>query len=285
MATVANIGDIKIIAVTDGDAAPVDPAWPFPNVPAAAWRDARFALDDDGRHRSNFGAFVLRSRSETVLIDTGLGPGSWEIQAPSADAGHLLDSLSAVNISPGSITCVVMTHIHFDHVGWNVTSSESDSATPMFPKARYLAPRADWDHWKATTDPSSGHHQRAFRDSVVPLQELGVLELVTGETAVAPGIRTMPTPGHTPGHQSLFLESGGQRGIVTGDVFHSAAQFAEPDWSHRADIDPTTARKSRIGLLEKLLPDVTVASGHLIHGSNIGVVATVKGRRMWRAFP
>ena len=182
MATVANIGDIEIIAVTDGDAAPVDPAWPFPNVPAAAWRDARFALDDDGRHRSNFGAFVLRSRSETVLIDTGLGPGSWEIQAPSADAGHLLDSLSAVNISPGSITCVVMTHIHFDHVGWNVTSSESDSATPMFPKARYLAPKADWDHWKGNTDPSSGHHQRAFRDSVVPLQELGVLELVTGET-------------------------------------------------------------------------------------------------------
>ena len=218
MATVANIGDIEIIAVTDGDAAPVDPAWPFPNVPAAAWRDARFALDDDGRHRSNFGAFVLRSRSETVLIDTGLGPGSWEIQAPSADAGHLLDSLSAVNISPGSITCVVMTHIHFDHVGWNVTSSESHSPTPMFPKARYLAPKADWDHWKGNTDPSSGHHQRAFRDSVVPLQELGVLELVTGETAVAPGIRTMPTPG--PYARSPVVVSGIRRTTRDRDRRH-----------------------------------------------------------------
>ena len=285
MATVASIGAIEIVAVTDGEAAPINPGWPFPSVPSAAWRDARFALDHDGRHRSNFGAFVIRSRGATVLVDTGLGPGSWEVHAPGADAGHLLQSLSKAGISPDSITCVVLTHLHFDHVGWNVTSSESDSPTPMFPKARYLAPKADWDHWKGNTDPSSGHHQRAFRDSVVPLQELGVLELVTGEIMVAPGVRTLPTPGHTPGHQSLLLESGVERGIVTGDVFHSSAQFTYPDWSHRADIDPETARKSRVGLLEKLLPDVTVASGHLVHGSNIGTVATVKGRRMWRPFP
>lgn len=285
MATVANIGDIEIVAVTDGEAAPINPDWPFPRVPSSSWGDARFALDHEGRHLSNFGAFVIRSQGATVLVDTGLGPGSWEVQAPGADAGHLLESLSAVGISPDSITCVVMTHIHFDHVGWNVTSSESDSPTPMFPKARYLAPKADWRHWQGNVDPASGHHRRAFRESVQPLEQLGVLELVTGETAVAPGIRTMPTPGHTPGHQSLLLESGVERGIVTGDVFHSSAQFTYPDWSHRADIDPVTARKSRVELLEKLLPDVTVASGHLIHGSNIGTVATVKGRRMWRPFP
>ena len=285
MATVVNIGDIEIVAVTDGDAAPVNPGWPFPSVPSEDWQDARFALDHEGRHLSNFGAFVIRTRGATVLVDTGLGPGSWEVQAPGADAGHLLESLSKAGISPDSITCVVLTHLHFDHVGWNVTAGESDSATPMFPKARYLAPEADWRHWQGNTDPASGHHRRAFRDSVVPLQELGVLEFVAGEISVAPGVRTLPTPGHTPGHQSLLLESGVERGIVTGDVFHSSAQFTYPDWSHRADIDPVTARKSRVGLLEKLLPDVTVASGHLIHGSNIGTVATVKGRRMWRPFP
>ena len=285
MATVANIGDIEIVAVTDGEAAPVNPGWPFPSVPSSSWGDARFALDHEGRHLSNFGAFVIRTQGATVLVDTGLGPGSWEVQAPGADAGHLLDSLSEAGISPDSITCVVLTHLHFDHVGWNVAAGETDAPMPVFPRARYLTPKADWQHWQGNADPASGHHRRAFRENVQPLEQLGVLEFVTGEISVAPGVRTLPTPGHTPGHQSLLLESGVERGIVTGDVFHSSAQFTYPDWSHRADIDPVTARKSRAGLLERLLPDVTVASGHLVHGSNIGTVATVKGRRMWRAFP
>ncbi len=285
MATVAKIGDIKIIAVTDGQAAPVNPAWPFPNVPAESWRHADYALDHEARHLSNFGAFVVLSQSETVLIDTGLGPGAWEDQAPNADAGHLLRNLFMAGIKPDSITCVVLTHLHFDHVGWNVVKGEAGSPRPAFPRARYVAPKADWDHWQVNKDPAASHHQKAFRDSVMPLQRQGVLELVDGETAVAPGVRTLPTPGHTPGHQSMLLESEGERGVVTGDVVHSSAQFAHPDWSHRADIDPVKARNSRGRLLEKMLPDVTVAAGHLLHGSNIGVVARVNGRKTWRPFP
>ena len=142
MATVVNIGDIKIVAVTDGEAAPINPGWPFPSVPSSSWGDARFALDHEGRHLSNFGAFVIRSRGATVLVDTGLGPGSWEVQAPGADAGHLVESLSKAGISPGSITCVVLTHLHFDHVGWNVTSSESDSPNPCVPQGEIFGPRS-----------------------------------------------------------------------------------------------------------------------------------------------
>ncbi len=285
MATVAKIGDIEIVAVTDGEAAPIHPGWPFPNVTSTAWQDAQFALDHNGRHRSNFGVFVIRSRDSTVLVDTGLGPGSWEVQAPDADAGHLLDNLAAAGINRDSIECVVHTHLHYDHVGWNVQDAENGSPEPMFPRARYLAPSADWEHWQANSDPANEHHLKAFGDNVVPLKELGVLELVSGEVSVAPGVRTLPTPGHTPGHQSIFVESGSERGIVTGDVFHSSAQFTHPQWSHRADIYRVLARKSRRQLLERMLPGVTVASGHLAHGSNLGVVANVQGRRMWRAFP
>lgn len=285
MATVAKIGDIEIIAVTDGEAAPVHPGWPFPKVPSAEWQDARFALDHDGRHRSNFGAFVIRTRESTVLVDTGLGAGRWEVEAPGADAGHLPESLYAEGIEPDSISSVVLTHLHFDHVGWNISQDEHEPVRPMFTRAKYLAPRADWDHWQGEVDPASGHHVKAFRESVLPLQDFGVLELVSGEVSVAPGVRTLPTPGHTPGHQSIFVESGSERGIVTGDVFHSSAQFTHPKWSHRADIYKVLARKSRTELLEKMLPDVTVAAGHLAHGSNLGVVANVQGRRMWRAFP
>ncbi len=285
MVTVAKVGDIEIIAVTDGQAAPIHPGWPFANVPPGAWQEASFALDHEGRHRSNFGAFVIRTRESTVLVDTGLGADRWEAQAPGADAGHLPESLYAEGIEIDSISTVVLTHLHFDHVGWNISRDEHEPVGPMFPRAKYLAPRADWDHWQGDVDPASGHHVKAFRESVLPLQEFGVLELVSGEVTVAQGIRTLPTPGHTPGHQSVLLESGSERGVVTGDVFHSAAQFTYPDWSHRADIDREAARRSRIALLDKLLPHDTVASGHLEFGSNLGTVATVQGRRMWRAFP
>ena len=146
MATVANIGDIEIIAVTDGDAAPVDPAWPFPRRTGR-----RLGETPDSPLTTMGGIEVISARlcfdlkSETVLIDTGLGPGSWEDSSARRQMQDTCSIACPRSISvPGSITCVVMTHIHFDHVGWNVTSSESDSPTPMFPKARYLAPEADW---------------------------------------------------------------------------------------------------------------------------------------------
>lgn len=83
---------------------------------------------------------------------------------------------------------------------------------------------------------------------------------------------------------SLLLESNGENGIITGDVFHSAAQFAEPEWSHRADVDPAMGIETRKRLLERLFPGMTIASGHLEHGRNIGTVEIIEGRRYWRGF-
>jgi len=76
----------------------------------------------------------------------------------------------------------------------------------------------------------------------------------------------------------------GENGIITGDVFHSAAQFAEPEWSHRADVDPAMGIATRKRLLERLFPGMTIASGHLEHGRNIGTVEIIEGRRYWRGF-
>ena len=277
MGVTARVGSIEIVAVTDGDAPPVDPAWPFPEVARDEWERHSYALDETGLHRSNFGSFVLRSASEVVLVDTGLGP-----HAPArfgTPPAKLPESLAAAGVRLDDVTTVVLTHLHYDHVGWALNS---DGDGPMFPNARYLASETDWEHWLSSNDPERVDHEKTFRRRALPLHAMGVLELVKGEHNIAPGIRTLPTPGHTPGHMSLLLESSGQLGIVTGDVFHSSAQFARPEWSHRADIDPAVARVTRTQLLERMVPGVKIAAGHLLHGSNIGTVALVDGRKFWR---
>ena len=274
----ARVGAIEILAVTDGEAPAVEPSWPFPDVPAEIWSRHACALDRRGHHRSNFGAFVVRSGAETVLVDTGIGPDPPARFA--SGTGTLPASLADLGIRVEEVTTVVLTHLHFDHVGWAVSP---DASSPTFANARYLVDRADWTHWESSRHPDRAFHERAFRKRAFPLEELGVLQLIDGEVQVADGARTLPTPGHTPGHQSVLLESGGERGIVTGDVFHSVLQFAEPGWSHRADVDPDEARATRLSLLGQMTPDVILAAGHLMHGSNLGTVTLLEGRRQWRA--
>lgn len=277
--TTVRIGNIEIIPVTDGESSPVDPSWPFPAVPAAAWDHHRYALDHEGRHRSNFGSVVLRTAEATVLVDTGLGP-----HAPArfgTPPAELPQSLSAAGIPPSDISLVVLTHLHYDHVGWSMSQ---DGQTPFFPNARYVASKVDWDYWQTCEDPERAEHVATFRSRFAPLSQHGVLDFVEGEELVARGVRTLPTPGHTPGHMSLLLESDGEHGVVTGDVFHSSAQFAQPEWSHRADVDPDAARVTRRALLSRMAQGMVVASGHLPHGSNVGTVDIIDGRRFWRGF-
>lgn len=226
-----------------------------------------------------FGALALRTPETTILVDTGLGPHPPErYGVPSAE---LPRSMATAGINPADISIVFLTHLHYDHVGWAMSE---DGRSPIFSNARYVASKTDWDFWQDCVDPLRAEHVQVFKSRFAPLTRHSVLEFVEGEDVIAPGVQTLPTPGHTPGHMSLLLESDGMRGVVTGDVFHSAAQFAEPEWSHRADIDPDNARATRKNLLERLAPGMVIASCHLAHGSNVGTVAIIEGRRYWKGF-
>jgi len=274
-----SIGEIEVTAVTDGEAPPVAPSWPFPNVSAAMWENYHYALDGQGLHKSNFGAFIIRIKNTVILVDTGLGPHPPEKYGDPPS--KLPEAITGAGVSLEEVNMVFFTHLHFDHVGWALTH---DGSGPLFPNARYIASKTDWDYWKFCEDSSRLDHTNAFKNKIQPLDDFGVLELIKGETMLISGVRTLPTPGHTPGHMSLSLESKGASGVVTGDVFHSSAQFTQPDWSHRADVDPVKGRHSRKLLLERLVPGITIAAGHLEHGSNIGTVAIVESKRYWQSF-
>jgi len=259
----------------------VPPAFPtsqfFPDVPEDSWKSYRRWLTPQGQFQTNFCFFALKTPSGIVLVDTGLGPGPHEMMG--GGRGKLLEQFQIKGFSLDQVTAVIITHLHLDHMGWNVTM-EDGKPRPTFPRAKYYLPKGDWDHF---TKPENAAQNPAVSTSALPLQDLGVLELVEGDYAVTPEITTIATPGHTPGHLSVLVSSQGEQAIVVGDVMHSPAQITELDWCAGADLDKETSRQSRRSVVERAEQDGAVlAVGHFLMEKNLGKVITRDGRRLWQ---
>jgi glyoxylase-like metal-dependent hydrolase (beta-lactamase superfamily II) len=136
---------------------------------------------------------------------------------------------------------VLCTHQHFDHVGWN-THLLDGRWVPTFPNARYLFGRVEWEHWSASTDDEPVH---VLAESVRPVVEAGLSELVESDHRITGEVWLEPTPGHTPGHHSVRISSGGAEAIITGDMTHHPIQIAEPHFGISADVDPDWATRTR----------------------------------------
>lgn len=218
----------------------------FPGAGAADW--ARAALLDpgaagpDGSWLLDFRCFAIaRPGGRWVLVDAGVGPADSPAAAWAPVPGRLPAVLAAAGIAPADVETVVLTHLHEDHAGW----SSGAAGQPYFPAARYVVQRAE----VAALDRADP----VWDWTVAPLRASGQLHEVDGEHRPAPGITLLPTPGHTPGHQSVLVEQGaGARDVVvTGDVLVHAVQLGNPavPYSHERDRD--TARVSREALLAR----------------------------------
>ncbi|MEU5242090.1 MBL fold metallo-hydrolase [Streptomyces lydicus] len=236
------------------------------------WLRPGFA-DEAGALRLVSQSFAFEVDGMRVLVDTGIGNGK-----PRANpAWHNLDSdyparLSAAGFAPETVDLVILTHLHTDHVGWN---TRADGATwrPTFPRARYVTSRAEWDHWAATEMDAA--RQQMFRDSVHPVREAGQLDLVDlpeEGTEVAPGLRLVPTPGHTPGHVAVELRGGTATALITGDALHHPVQMAHPGITSCVDIDPRQAAATRRRLLASLADSGTLVLGTHFPAPTAGLV-------------
>ena len=270
------IGNVELVSLSDGHLVfPVGEF--FPSVPAEAWAPYRDQLTPDGKVVLNVGSFLLRSDGKTILVDTGLGQNPQGLR--DAAWGRLLKDMKEKGLSPGEVDMVAITHLHQDHVGWNIVG-EGDGRRPTFPNARYWVPQADWRVYTRRAGMSAFSY---IRDQVLPLEELGVLELMDGERALTYELTALPTPGHTPGHTSFVVSSQGQRAVVLGDVTHMPAQVHETDWSPRADTDPDLSRSTRRELMERAdQEDAMLISGHF-PAPGYGRLVRLHGRRSWRA--
>jgi glyoxylase-like metal-dependent hydrolase (beta-lactamase superfamily II) len=216
------------------------------------------------------GAYALRSQGKTVLIDTGLGPGP--ISFLGGAGGRLLDDMREKGVDPESIDIVAITHLHGDHVGWNLNSDNQ----PNFANARYLIPQDDWDYFNTMLETNAQMGQ------VTPLKDLGRMELISGETEITADIRTMATPGHTPGHTSYLIASGSEKGVITGDLAHHPAQLNETDWCPVFDQDSSASSESRKRVVEMLEAEGAIAA--FCHFPEpFGKVVRLEGKRVFRA--
>ncbi len=280
MAERAKVGKVEILAFVDVAPPPFKPNQFYPDVPLSAWEPYKKEhLDENGNFRTNFGFFALRCPSGIVLVDTGLGPGphGWINGA----RGQLMERLQGAGIRPEDVKGVVITHFHSDHTGWTLTyQGERPRAT--FPRARYYLPKGDWDYF--TRPDILSQSPEEVKTKVLPLKELGVMELVGDGYSITPELTVLATPGHTPGHISVLISSQGEKGMVVGDVFHGTIQVTEPGWCAGFDMDKPLARQTRLAILDRLEKEgMTVAAGHLPLGRNIGKVVTLQGRRYWKA--
>jgi len=262
------VGRVRIAAVVER-AGPTRPTWLLPDaVPAAverhrAWLAPHF-LDDKGRFLQSIHTFVVQAPGLTALVDTCVGNDK--------DRGgrapfHMmrttfLEDLRAAGFPPESIDVVICTHLHVDHVGWN-TRLDSGRWVPTFPRARHLFARREWEHWSAEAQEDT---QRIMADSVKPVLDAGLADLVDLDHRISDELWLEPTPGHTPGHVSVCLRSGDGEAVITGDVMHSPVQVAEPEWSSHFDSDVGQARKTRRAFCERFADTgVTVLGTHFHH--------------------
>ena len=143
------IGNAELIALRDSWVARA-PGEFFPSVPAEAWDPYRELLDADGNLTLNLGVWLIHSAGRTILVDTGIGgrPSPMALQEPAA----LPEVMEAAGVKPEAVEVVVFTHLHFDHCGWN-TVDEGGSPVPLFPNARHVVQRREWEYW---TGPGQG---------------------------------------------------------------------------------------------------------------------------------
>ncbi|MFG1898745.1 MBL fold metallo-hydrolase [Micromonospora carbonacea] len=239
------LGSITVTALTDGEGPffqPREEAFPAATAEQWAATDRRDpgAVTGDGRWWLPFRCFALRAADGPVtLVDAGIGPADAPAASWAPVPGRLPAELAAAGIDPADVRTVVLTHLHTDHVGWAVVG------TPWFPNADYLVQRAELAAL-ASVNPA------LEAGLVAPLRAAGQLRVLDGDTPLTPGVRVLSTPGHTPGHQSVLVDSGDERLLVTGDLLVHTVQLVDPDVAYAHEEQPETARASRATLLRDL---------------------------------
>lgn len=257
------VGDVEVISLSDGGIE-MPAARVYPEA-GEAIRAYRSHLTESGQVHMAVNCFLIRADGQTVLVDTGMGPRA---------GGDLLAGLTAAGLEVGDVDLVIFTHLHGDHTGWNLTA---ESGEPCFPRARYLVPRGDWEHYRSADPPSE-----SFARDIAPLERLGVLELIEGQHRISPSLTTVALPGHTPGHMGVDVSSRGERGFIAGDVVFTRTDVEEPRWRVVFDRDHEAAVRTRVGVLERLAAARTLVAAAHLPAPGFGTFERAGDRFHWR---
>lgn len=259
------IGDVEIVQIVEMDGGEliqnsIPNATPE-NIKKIDWPYPNFA-DKNGNLKALVQSFLVKSEGKNILVDTCNGNHKNRPTCPTW--GNLntdfLKKLNKAGVSELEVDIIVCTHLHFDHVGWN-TKLADRIFVPTFPKAKYLFVEKEYKYWESKPEKEVDDDKFAFDDSVVPIVKANLAQFVRSNHRLDSNISLIPTPGHTPGHVSVLIESQGKRAIISGDFIHHPCQFVHPEWTMSADSLPEKALETRQKILNELAGSSTLFIG------------------------
>jgi glyoxylase-like metal-dependent hydrolase (beta-lactamase superfamily II) len=264
------LGDATLAMVNGGDFR-LDGGAMHGVVPKTIWSKL-VSCDDRNRCTYSTNCLYVEIGGRRVLVETGNGDKfpAREREIYGIDHDRSVEvALRELGVEPASIDVVIMTHLHFDHAGGTTRRSRSGALEPVFPRARHVVQRRELD---AATHAHERNRASYLAENVGPIAEAGLFDLVDGEAEIVPGVRVIPTPGHTPGHQSILIESGGETALFLGDVMPTSVHVRLPFiMAYDLDVEATLASKKK--LVARALPGRwTVLFGHdRRHGGILGL--------------
>jgi len=203
-----------------------------------------------GRIVLTFQSFLVRTPRNIILVDTCVGGDKFGF---GWDPLPWMNGLHALGITVEDVDYVLCTHLHVDHTGWN-TRLEQGRWVPTFPNARYLFDRGEYEYWQRAA--LSGIVPEGQRDGVwqlncLPVVEADQADMVSGAHRIDECVSLIPTPGHSPGHYCVRIQSRGEEAIALGDLVHHPLQCNVPEWSTTACWDAGKSSASRRTLLSE----------------------------------
>ena len=209
----------------------------------SAWLYPHFVGEDDTL-KLTIQALLVEAPGLRLVVDTCVGNDKQRGVPFGGLSTNFLKDMEGLGWTRDNVDAVVCTHLHVDHVGWN-TMLVDGQWVPTFPNARYLIGKREFEFWSAEKEEET---QQILSDSVRPILDAGLAELVELDHRISPDIRLVPSTGHTPGHVSVMIESNGESAVITGDMSHHPCQLAHPDWSPMFDSDREASAATRARL-------------------------------------
>lgn len=224
----------------------------FGVVPKVLW-ERRIPADERNRIQLGMRCLLIEHDIGPVLIDTGAGNKEdekfYDIYGieNSGDPTQLEDGIRAAGFTPDDIKLVISSHLHFDHAGGNTRKDASGAIVPAFSNARYAINRDEYDYANHPNERTAGSY---FKHNYVPLADAGLVDWIHGEQDVIPGIRAIPTPGHTPHHQGLLIDGGTEKAFFIADLVPTVAHLPLP-WIMGYDVEPLVSLETKRRVLKQ----------------------------------
>jgi glyoxylase-like metal-dependent hydrolase (beta-lactamase superfamily II) len=270
------IGGLTVHAIQAGGQK-LDGGAMFGVVPKPLW-EKRIPADERNRIQLGMRCLLIEHPSGLVLVDTGAGNKEndkfkdiYGLENEGADGGTLLeDGLKEIGVLPADIAIVINTHLHFDHAGGNTRNRADGSLEISFPNATYIVRRGEYDYAMNSNERTAASY---FERNWIPVEAADKIEWVSREKEIVKGIRVIPTPGHTPFHQSVLIESAGERAFFLGDLVPTHAHLPLP-WIMGYDVEPLVTLETKRRILKQAMDenwlvifehDASVAWGRIQH--------------------